>query len=88
MVTKGERGGRINQETVINIYTPLYIKQIPNKNPNNNQDLLYITGNSTQYSVIIYMGKGPEKRRDIYVCKLIPFVVHEKPTQHCKLSIH
>ena len=30
----------------INIYTLLYLKQIPNK------DLLYSTGNSAQYSVI------------------------------------
>ena len=32
--------------------TLLYIKQITNK------DLLYGTGNSIQYSVMIYMGKG------------------------------
>ena len=51
---KGWRGG-INQEFGINIYTPLYIKQIINK------DLLYSPGNSTQYSVIIYMGKESEK---------------------------
>ena len=39
------RGGRINQEYEINRYTLLYIKQI------NNKDVLYNTGNSTQYSV-------------------------------------
>ena len=33
----------------------LYIEKIINK------DLLYSTGNSTQYSVIIYMGKESEK---------------------------
>ena len=33
----------------------LYIKEIPNK------DLLYSTRNSTQYSVIIYMGKDSTK---------------------------
>ena len=50
IVTKGEtwQGG-------INIHTLLYIKQITNN------DLLYSTGNSTQYSVITYMGKEPEK---------------------------
>ena len=32
-----------------------YIKYITNK------DLLYSTGNSTQYSVITYMGKESEK---------------------------
>ena len=30
-------------------------------------DLLYSTGNSTQYSVITYMGKEA-KKADIYVC--------------------
>ena len=56
MVTKGEmwRGG-VNQELGINIHTPLYIRQITNKN------LLYSTGNSTQYSVITYMRKESEK---------------------------
>ena len=31
-----------------------------------NQDLLYSTGNSTQYSVITYMGKESEKNKYIY----------------------
>ena len=44
-------GGRINWETGIDIHTLLYIKGITNK------DLLYSTGNSTQYSVMTYMGK-------------------------------
>ena len=50
---KGIAGGEgeINQEFGINIYTLLYIKQI------NNKDLLYNTGNSAQYLVIIYNGK-------------------------------
>ena len=48
-------GGGISQEFGINIYTLMYIKQIINK------DLLYTTGNSTQYSVITYMGKESEK---------------------------
>ena len=38
----------------------LYIKQI------NSKDLLYNTGNSTQYSVMTYMGKESKKER-IYV---------------------
>ena len=54
-------GGGINQEVRINIYTILYIKQIINK------DLLYTTGNCTQYSVRTYMGKESEKEQ-IYVC--------------------
>ena len=51
MVTRGVRGGGINWETGIDIYTLLYIKQITNK------DLLYSTVNSTQHSVMSYMGK-------------------------------
>ena len=45
-------GGGINQELWVNI---LYIKYITNK------DHLYNTGNSTQYSVITYKGKGTIK---------------------------
>ena len=48
-------GERINWETGIDKHAVLYIKEITNK------DLLYSTGNSTQYSVIIYMGKESEK---------------------------
>ena len=39
----------------MNIYTILYIKQTINK------ALLYNTGNSTQYSVITYMGEESEE---------------------------
>ena len=53
-------GGGINWETGNGIYTLLYIKQITNK------DLLYSTGNSTQYSVMAYMGKE-SKKEWIYV---------------------
>ena len=44
-------GGGINQEFGISRYKLLYIKQI------NNNVLLYSTRNSTQYSVMTYMGK-------------------------------
>ena len=61
MVTKGEREvGGINWEIGIDIYTLLYIKQITNK------DLLYSTRNSTQYSVMTYIGIG-SKKEWIYV---------------------
>ena len=61
------RWGRINWKVGIDIFTLLYIKQIANKN------LLYSTGNSTQYSVMAYMGKESEKERiDVYV-ELIHF---------------
>ena len=52
---QGRRGGGINWEIGIDIYTLLYIKWITNK------DLLYSIGNSTQYSVMTYMGKEPKK---------------------------
>ena len=42
----------------MSIYTPLYIKQITNKN------LLYRTGNSAQYSVMDNGGSN-QKRVDI-----------------------
>ena len=51
MVTIGERSRGINQAFRIKIYTLLYIKQITNK------ELLYSTGNSTQYLVITYNGR-------------------------------
>ena len=54
------KGGGTNQEFGINIYTLLYIKQVINK------DLLYSTGNSTQYSVMTHLGKESEKEQ-IYV---------------------
>ena len=41
-------GGGINQELGINIHTTTY---------ETDKDLLYSTGNSTQYSVITYMRK-------------------------------
>ena len=55
-VTKGETWWReINQEVGINIYPPLNIKSISNK------DLLYSTRKSTQCCEITYMGKESEK---------------------------
>ena len=55
MVTRGN-GGKISWKIRIDIYTLLYIKQITNK------DLLYSTGNSTQYFIMAYMGKNLEKK--------------------------
>ena len=54
---KGKVGRRDKIEAGIKIYTPLYIKQIINR------DLLYTIGNSTQYAVITYMGKESEKEQ-------------------------
>ena len=50
-----ERDQGIDGEIWIDIYTLLYIKHITNK------DLLYSTGNSTQYSVKIYVGNKSKK---------------------------
>ena len=47
----GDKGGKDKSGDGIDIYTLLYIKWITNKN------LLQSTGNSTQYSVMAYMGK-------------------------------
>ena len=49
------RGEGINKDLGISRYKLLYIKQISNK------DLLYSTGNYTQYLVITYNGKEYEK---------------------------
>ena len=62
---QGTRWGGINWEIGTDIYTLLYIKQINNKN------LLYSTGNSTQYSVMAYMGKESNKKKEsgyMYMC--------------------
>ena len=56
----GKGKGGINREIEIDRYTQLYVKQVTNK------DLLYGTGNSFQYSAMIYMGKESEKER-LYV---------------------
>ena len=59
MVTKGEsdRERGLHWEIGIDIYILLYIKHITDK------DLLYSTGNSTQYPVVTYRGKGSEKEQ-------------------------
>ena len=47
----------------------------------------YSTGNSTQYSVVNYMGKESIKR-GLYVCVwLVHFAVQQKVSQHCKSNI-
>ena len=56
-------GGRMNWEIGNYIYTLICIKQITNKN------LLNSTGNSTQYSVMAYMGKEFFKKKvDMCIC--------------------
>ena len=63
LVTRGWGRGGLNWATGTDIHTLLYIKQITNKN------LLYRTGNSTQYSVMLYPEKEFFKKRGhIYTC--------------------
>ena len=50
------------------------------------KDLLYSTGNSTQYSVITYKGKESEKKY-IYNIHTDHFAVHLKLTQYCKSTL-
>ena len=50
-----EEEGWMNWEIGAGIYTLLHIKQVTNEN------ILYSTGNSTQYPVITYMGKEYKK---------------------------
>ena len=57
-----KRRGGINGETGIDIYTLLYIKQITNEN------LLYSTRNSAQFSVMPIWEKNLKKKEEwIYV---------------------
>ena len=51
-----------------------------------NNDLLYSTGNSTQYSLVTYMGKVSGKEW-IYVCIKLNHLLHTWNWQHCKSSI-
>ena len=60
MVNKGGREDGMNWEIGIDTYTLLCIKQVTNK------DLLYSTGNSTQYSIMACTGKE-SKKEQIYV---------------------
>ena len=50
-------GGGLNWEVGINIYMLPYIKQVGNTDP------VTSTGKSSQYSLIIHMGKESEKER-------------------------
>ena len=51
-----------------------------------NGDLPYSTGDPSQYSMVIYVGKESERA---WVCmyKLNHFVVQQKMSQHCKSTI-
>ena len=51
------------------------------------KDLLYTTRNSTQYSVMAYLGKESKIEWMYVQVQLIPFGVHLKLTQYCKSTI-
>ena len=61
MVSKGERGGGINQEFGINRYTLLY-------KIDKQQGPTVYTGNYIQYLVITYNGKESEKNVSESLC--------------------
>ena len=71
--------GEINEESGMNRYKLLYIKQV------NNKGLLYSTGNYIQYLVTNYNGKESEKIQRYIL--LNHFAVNQKLIQHCKLTI-
>ena len=52
-----------------------------------NKNLMYSTGNSTQYSVTAYMGKELKKKKEWIYVQLIHFAVYLKLTQHCKSTM-
>ena len=68
-------------ETGIDIHTLLCIKQTTDEN------LLYITGNSTQCSVVTRMGRKSKKEGIFLYVQLSHFAVQQKLTQHCKATI-
>lgn len=65
-------------QIVVNTICTLYIEWMVNR------DLLYSTGNTTQYSLIIYMEKESEKEWICVYVQLNHFVVQQKLTHHCK----
>ena len=79
--TKGAGGGRDGLGIGIGICTLRYIELLADG------DLLYSTGNSTQYSVIIYMGKEAEKEWMYVYIYLNHFFVQQKLSQHYKSTI-
>ena len=69
-----ENGEEINWETESDIHTLLYIKQTTRK------DVLDNTGNSTQDSVMTYVGKESKKEQIYVYVQLIHFAAHLKLT--------
>ena len=71
----------MNLEVGIDIYTPLFMKQITN------EKLLYSMGNSTQCSCGDLNGTKIQKSWDMCIRTVDSFAVWQKITQHCKETI-
>ena len=70
MVTRGEgAGGGVEWEVGVSRCMILYMEWV------NNKDLLYRTGNYTQYLQITYNAKGSEKEY-VYMCTHIYIHTH------------
>ena len=78
-MAQGEGEG-INWEIGIDIHTTIC-------KIGNNKNLLCSTGNSTQYSVMIHMGKKSKKEWIYVYVKLIHFCYKQKLIQHYESTI-
>lgn len=77
-----ENGEEINRDTESDIHTLLYIKQTTRK------DLLDNTGNSTQDSVMTYVGEESEKEQTYVYVQLTHFAVQLTHfAAHLKLTL-
>ena len=68
----GRRGGSVNSNVSVILLTQkvkreLAVDAIDNRNFSTNKNLLYSTGNSTQYSVMAYMGIESNRRIYMYI---------------------
>ena len=59
------------------------IFQLPVFTLKKKKKMLYSTGNSTQYSVMAYMGKESKKKKEWRHVQLIHCAIHLKLAHHC-----
>ena len=78
---RGQFGGRMDRGCGIGRCTLWYMEWLANG------DLLYSTGNSTQYSVMICVGKESKREWMCVHVWLNHFVLWQKLSQPCKLTI-
>ena len=74
-------GGGMDWEFRTDICTLRYMELL------HSGDLLYSMENSTQYSIIIYLGKESEREWMREHVKLNHFFVQQKLSQHCESTI-